>query len=373
MDARVAVASLGGTITMTGSGAVSPTLGAKDLVEGLEVGEIATLATIPGASLTFDTLLEAFDWADKQVSEGARGVVVIQGTDTLEETAYFFDCLWPHEEPVVVTGAMRHPGLPGADGPANLAAAVAVAGSANSRGRGALLVLNDSIHAARWVRKTHSSLLNAFESFPGPLGLVIEGDTAVLPPRAPAARVAATSGRASGSAPRSHAGRRRRDSSTGSTSGGVVVAATGVGHVSVAMAEAISRARFPVVVATRTGAGTTFSHTYGFTGSESDLIKRGAVMAGLVVPAQGTRTAAARPRRGTTCRECFRSSRQRFLVGAGCLRPLCRHGLHWPHPQCQLADRLQRLGVHAVPRLLRHALDDHDHVGRESSRVRVRG
>jgi L-asparaginase len=283
MDSRVAVASLGGTITMTGSGAVSPTLGAKDLVAGLDVGEIATLATTPGASLTFVTLLEAFDWADEQVSRGAAGVVIVQGTDTLEETAYFFDCLWPHEEPVVVTGAMRHPGLPSADGPANLAAAVAVAAARNSRGRGSLLVLNDEIHAARWVRKGHSSLLNAFESFPGPLGLVVEGTPQYFHP-----------------AHQLPALPRPLDVPTvplieatldddGSlldwlNVGGVVVAATGVGHVSAGMAEAISRARFPVVVASRTGAGTTFRSTYGFTGSESDLIERGAVMAGWLCP-----------------------------------------------------------------------------------------
>jgi L-asparaginase len=283
MSSQVAVASLGGTITMTGSGAVSPTLGAKDLVQGLDVGEIATLATIPGASLTFQTLLETFDWASGQVAAGARGVVIIQGTDTLEETAYFFDCLWPHEEPLVVTGAMRHPGLLGPDGPANLAAAVATAAADNSRGRGALLVLNDEIHAARWVRKAHSSLPNAFESFPGPLGLVVEGTPRFFHP-----------------AHRLPALPRPQDLPTVSlieatldddgslldwlNVGGVVVAATGVGHVSEAMAEAISRARFPVVVASRTGAGTTFRDTYGFTGSESDLIKRGAVMAGWLCP-----------------------------------------------------------------------------------------
>ncbi|MDX3662627.1 asparaginase [Streptomyces sp. ID05-26A] len=283
MSSQVAVASLGGTITMTGSGAVSPTLGAQDLVGGLEVGEIATLATIPGASLTFTTLLEAFDWADKQVSEGARGVVVIQGTDTLEETAYFFDCLWSHEEPIVVTGAMRHPGLPGADGPANLAAAVSVAAARNSRGRGAMLVLNDEIHAARWVRKTHSSLTNAFESFPGPLGLVVEGAPQYFHP-----------------AHQQTALPRPVDmptvpliEATVDDDGaildwldvkGVVVAATGAGHVSAGMAEAISRARFPVVVASRTGAGTTFRNTYGFVGSESDLIQRGVVMAGWLCP-----------------------------------------------------------------------------------------
>ncbi|MCR3749498.1 asparaginase [Lentzea californiensis] len=283
MDSRVAVASLGGTITMTGSGAVSPTLGAQDLVGGLEVGEIATLATIPGASLTSATLLETFDWAGEQVSRGAAGVVIIQGTDTLEETAYFFDCLWPHEEPLVVTGAMRHPGLPGADGPANLAAAVSVAAAANSRGRGALLVLNDEIHAARWVRKAHSSLMNAFTSFPGPLGLQVEGAPRYFHP-----------------AHRSQALPRPLDApavplieATVDDDGaildwlnvqGVVVAATGAGHVSQGMAEAISRARFPVVVASRTGAGTTFRNTYGFTGSESDLISRGVVMAGWLCP-----------------------------------------------------------------------------------------
>lgn len=283
MSSQVAVASLGGTITMTGAGAVSPTLGAQDLVQGLEVGEIATLATIPGASLTFATLLDAFDWADKQVSQGARGVVVIQGTDTLEETAYFFDCLWPHDEPVVVTGAMRHPGLASPDGPANLKAAVATAAAPISRGRGALLVLNDEIHAARWVRKEHSSRLNAFQSYPGPLGLVVEGEPQYFHPAhklpalprpqdVPAVPLIEATIDDDGAI------------LDWLDVGGVVVAATGVGHVSAGMAEAISRARFPVVVATRTGAGTTFKHTYGFTGSESDLIERGAVMARWLCP-----------------------------------------------------------------------------------------
>jgi L-asparaginase len=283
MSSQVAVASLGGTITMTGSGAVSPTLGAKDLVQGLEVGEIATLATVPGASLTFTTLLDAFDWADKQVTQGAQGVVIIQGTDTLEETAYFFDCLWPHEEPVVVTGAMRHPGLPGPDGPANLAAAVAAAAAPNSRGRGALLVINDEIHAARWVRKGHSSLPSAFESFPGPLGLVIEGAPQYFHPahRLPALPRPLD-------APTVPLIEATLDDDGAILDWlnvkGAVLAATGAGHVSQGMAEAISRAQFPVVVATRTGAGTTFRNTYGFVGSESDLIKRGAVMAGWLCP-----------------------------------------------------------------------------------------
>ena len=116
---------------------VVPTKSAADLVEGLAVGDVVTLATTPSASLTFDTLLTTLDWATTQVERGARGVVIVQGTDTLEETAYFFDCLWPFDAPVVVTGAMRNPALPRCGrAPAQLAAAVTVAGSPNSSGRG---------------------------------------------------------------------------------------------------------------------------------------------------------------------------------------------------------------------------------------------
>jgi L-asparaginase len=182
---HIAVASLGGTITMTpgttGAG-VTPTLGADDLiaaVPGLQriaSIETATLASLPGASLSFADVLSALDWAEAAVARGAHGVVLIQGTDTLEETAYLLDLHWSRPEPLVVTGAMRSPGVPGADGHANLLASVQTAASSPCGPLGAVVVMNDEVHAASRARKSHAASTAAFVSpVFGPIGVVSEG------------------------------------------------------------------------------------------------------------------------------------------------------------------------------------------------------
>jgi L-asparaginase len=120
-------------------------------------------------------LIEISDAIRDAFSRGVDGVVVTQGTDNIEETAFAFDLLVDDERPVVVTAAMRNPSLSGADGPANVRAAVAVAVSPFARGMGCLVVMNDEIHAARFVRKMHASSLSAFTSPQcGPIGVVIE-------------------------------------------------------------------------------------------------------------------------------------------------------------------------------------------------------
>ena len=155
----VALFTLGGTISVTGGRRLTGadlTAAVPGLAELGHAVEIQDIEAVSSANLTAAKMLEVVDAASKAVAAGATGVVVTQGTDTLEETAFLVDQVWPHPQPFVLTGAMRNPTLAGPDGPANLLAAVRVACSPAARDLGALVVFKDEIHAARWVRKTHS-------------------------------------------------------------------------------------------------------------------------------------------------------------------------------------------------------------------------
>ena len=119
---------------------------------------------IPSSSLAISDVIALAAAIRQQVAAGAAGVIVTQGTDTMEETAFLLDLLWDGDAPVVMTGAMRNPALAGPDGPANVLAAAHVAASPAARGRGCLVVFADEIHAARYVRKSHSTSVAAFTS-----------------------------------------------------------------------------------------------------------------------------------------------------------------------------------------------------------------
>ena len=297
---RVAVFTLGGTIAMQsapGGGGVTPTLLAADLlaaVPGLDEVRVALsvrdVANKPGASLSFTDLYALADVINTALAGGCAGAVVVQGTDTIEETAYLLDLLVVSDGPVVVTGAMRHPSLAGADGPANILASVRVAADAAARGLGCLVVMNDQVHAARWVQKAHTASPAAFAS-PGygPLGQVIEGKVA-LPLRLALPSPVFASGS-------------RRDVRVGLVTitlgddgvlvgaladhvDGLVVAGLGVGHVPADVVATLEKlaARMPVVLASRTGAGPVHDRTYGFSGSETDLLARGLISAGYLAP-----------------------------------------------------------------------------------------
>lgn len=98
------------------------------------------------------------------------GVVITHGTNTLEETAYFLHLTVKHDKPVVLVGAQRPATAISADGPLNLLNAIRVAGAPVSRGKGALVVMNDEINGARDVTKSNTYRVEAFRS--GELGFL---------------------------------------------------------------------------------------------------------------------------------------------------------------------------------------------------------
>lgn len=288
---------LGGTISMAGhDGGAVTRLGADELIASVPaLGELGVqlrpndFRRLPSACLRFADILELLEAAEQAVHDGADGVVVVQGTDTIEETAYLADLLWPHEAPFVVTGAMRNPRLAGADGPANLLAAVSVAADPRWRGWGALVVLNDEVHAARFVVKRHSTSTAAFASpDAGPLGRFAEGaavPTVAPAPRRPLARPASIELRVPlVTIAFDDDGLLLTD--LDQRADGLVIAGFGVGHVPDRLAGRLGdlAARLPVVLASRTGAGPVLTRTYGFAGSETDLIARGLVPAGMLQP-----------------------------------------------------------------------------------------
>jgi L-asparaginase len=310
---RVAVFTLGGTISMTGpadgAGAAVPRLAGADLlaaVPGLAGAgvrpEVHDFRRLPSAALDIGVVLELAAAIAAELAGGCAGAVVIQGTDTIEETSFLLDLVHAGDEPLVVTGAMRHPGLAGADGPANILAAVQAAASPALAGLGCVVVFADEIHAARYVRKVHATSLTAFASpSAGPIGHVVEGRARVLsrPGRFQLARYQQTrpgvARLASGAASRpvrvglvtmslGDDGEFLR-SAAGSLDG-LVVAGFGAGHVPPVLAPLLGglAGRMPVVLASRTGAGSVLASTYGAAGSEQDLLSRGLVSAGFLDP-----------------------------------------------------------------------------------------
>lgn len=293
---RVAAIFTGGTISMTvdaAAGGAVPTLGASDLlaaVPGLarraEVVPI-DLGRLPASHLSFADVLRIRGVIDRALDDPAvRGVVVVQGTDTLEETAFAWDLCHADPRPVVVTGAMRNASDPDWDGPANLLGAVRVAAAEAARGAGVLVVLGGQIHASDAVAKRHASAVDAFATREGPpLGRVGEGGVR-LRPRGPRRRLPVIPAAAALPVPIIVAALETTgaalDAAVRDGARGVVVAATGSGNTHPDLLRAAVDAReagVVVVLASRTGAGAV-GPTYAFPGGGATWVRAGIPLAG---------------------------------------------------------------------------------------------
>lgn len=179
---NILVLHTGGTISMQENeqtGSVSPTIENPLLNYASQLDKIANLITkqpfhIPSPHMTVSNMLELKILIEQETrDQSIDGVVITHGTDTLEETAYFLDLTLQIDIPVIVTGAMRSINEIGSDGLYNFISSVRVACTQEARGKGVLVVLNDEIHTAANVTKTHTSNVSTFQSPQyGPIGIV---------------------------------------------------------------------------------------------------------------------------------------------------------------------------------------------------------
>lgn len=273
---------LGAVPALSGQEILDQVPGIRDLADC----EVIDFSRQPGPHWTLERMWELSELVRQHGSRtDLSGIVITHGTDTMEETAYLVDLRYEGSMPVVFVGAMRNSSELGWDGPANLYGAVRVACDAGAVGRGVLLSMNETVHAARDVTKADTQALDAFQSprF-GPLG-VLEPDR-VMWRRTLPGRDGVRSSRLVSPVDlfRCYVGMDDRWITCAVNQGtnGLVIEAMGRGNVPPALLPGIQAAldrKIPVLIATRSWHGRVLG-TYGYEGSGGDLRRRGAISAG---------------------------------------------------------------------------------------------
>ena len=217
--------------------------------------------------------------------DGVAGAVVTHGTDTVEETAYMLDILHKSDKPIVLTAAMRGAGDTSPDGPANIYCAVKTAAAEEAKGKGVMVLLNEIIHAAGQVRKTHSANPDTFASpWWGPIGycdvdkVVFRRaplDRHTYSPKELTARVDIVTGQTG-------IGRDYIDFAVAQGCKGIVLEGFGRGNLPAIVEPAIKDATdkgVVVVITTRTPGGRPYQ-VYAYPGSVTDSRNNGAIHGG---------------------------------------------------------------------------------------------
>ena len=180
MPKKILVLHTGGTISMQAddSGAVvtsqeNPMNHVSNPLGGVEVHAL-DFFNLPSPHIKPKHMLALYQKI-KEEADHYDGFVITHGTDTLEETAYFLDTMEVPHKPIVLTGAMRSSNELGSDGVYNYLSALRVASDDKAADKGVLVVMNDEIHAAKYVTKTHTTNVSTFQTpTHGPLGLIMK-------------------------------------------------------------------------------------------------------------------------------------------------------------------------------------------------------
>ena len=255
--------------------------------------EVEPISNLGSSDMTPDIWLRLSKRVNEVLADPAvAGVVVTHGTDTMEETAFFLDLTVTGPKPVILVGAQRAASMKDTDGPRNLMNAIRVAISPAAAGKGAMIVMNGEINAAREVTKTSTLDVGTFKSLEfGKLGYA--GEDGVRFYRAPLRRqtipLAAGTRLGRGEIVMHYAGADGaliRGLLAQGGLDGLVIAGAGLGHVSGTMYDAIEQVRarsIPVVISTRVYTGKTIP-LYATKGSGVSLKKIGCVLADNLSP-----------------------------------------------------------------------------------------
>ncbi len=290
----------GGTIAMKNdpvSHAPVPAVSGEELLASVpQIKEVARIEVKNLSNVPSDYMDEV-RWAELQRAtvEALRrsdvsGVIVSHGTDTLEETAYFLDLSVNSDKPIILIGAQRNGSDFDFDGPRNLLNAARLCVSDAAKGKGAMLVMNGQINAAREVTKTHTSDVETFKS--GDFGFLgnVDEDRVVfyrsplrrqhvelLDGKLPYVEIVPMFGGATGNMVRA---------AMAAGAKGIVIQGLGWGNVNLPMFGAIKEAinaGIPVVISTRVPNGRVLPH-YRWEGGGKTLKDAGAIMADNLSP-----------------------------------------------------------------------------------------
>ena len=297
----VTVFATGGTIAMKydeAAGCLIPACTGEDLtaavpgLSDLAHIEVEQVCNVPSGHMTPDIMFTLHQRAEEVLArDDVAGVVITHGTDTVEETAYFLDLTHSSDKPIVLTAAMRGAAEISPDGPANIYCAVQAAAAPESRNKGVMVCLNNLLHAAGEVMKTHSANCATFDSpWWGPIGYV-DCDRVIyrrtptpfehFDPKTLSARVdliKAVTG----------SGREYIDFAVEQGIQGLVIEGFGRGNIPPGMINGIADAvakGVAVVISTRTPGGRVLD-VYGYAGSVTDSCKHGAIMGGEISAAK---------------------------------------------------------------------------------------
>ncbi|HFI0114727.1 TPA: asparaginase [Streptococcus suis] len=252
----------GGTISMqadqegqVASSQVNPMTQIDTPIEEIQVTSVDFL-NVPSPHIRLEHMMALYQKI-KVEQANYDGFVITHGTDTLEETAYFLDTMAIPEKPIVLTGAMRSSNELGSDGVYNYRTALRVAADEKSADKGILVVMNDEIHAAKYVTKTHTTNVSTFQTpTHGPLGLVTKREILYFKTAEPRVRFDLTS--ISGTVPiiKAYADMDSvlLDSLSHSAISGLVIEALGAGNLPPTILPAIQKLlnqNIPVVLVSR--------------------------------------------------------------------------------------------------------------------------